>query len=95
MRRGSGSSKAYLKEDKEIGSCLNLENGSCLILWRGFKMPEVFPMETNWIKLVKTCAMTNTMRHWLAERFHRCYCDRCTNRTGEINTSIYTNQGGK
>lgn len=39
--------------------------------------------------------MTNTMRHWLAERLHRCYCDGCNNKTGEINTYIYTDQGGK
>lgn len=39
--------KLILKERKENGSCLNLENGSCLMLWRDFKTPEVIPEEAD------------------------------------------------
>lgn len=36
--------KLVLKGKEENGSCLNLDKGSCLMLWRGFKVPEVIPV---------------------------------------------------
>lgn len=47
--------------------------------------------------LVKTCAMTNTMRQWFAQRTHRCYCNR-NNNNNMNNKYLYThthNNGAK